>query len=188
MHLRDSMHSVGAFMLEKLLNSDGGDYKGRTIPGDNGHVFEFVEYREKKVLTVLGDVNVKRAYYYDKENKAGICPKDKVLDIEGVSFSPGIRRIAGRAGAHGPQYLWNTTIKGKSYAKNLRLGPELKKCTDEIANHQSFLKLCEEIAAVNERICDLRPVSEISDKNELEELKKKLQRQFEKRYKKKLTG
>jgi len=23
---------------------------------------------------------------------------------------------------HGPQYLWSTTIKGKSYAKNLRLG------------------------------------------------------------------
>jgi len=28
---------------------------------------------------------------------------------------------------HGPQYLWNTTIKGKSYAKNLKLGPELQK-------------------------------------------------------------
>ena len=27
---------------------------------------------------------------------------------------------------HGPQYLWNTTIKGKSYAKNVRLGPELE--------------------------------------------------------------
>ena len=28
---------------------------------------------------------------------------------------------------HGPQYLWSTTIKGRSYAKSLKLGPELQK-------------------------------------------------------------
>ena len=28
---------------------------------------------------------------------------------------------------HGPQYLWNTTVGGKSRAANLRLGPELEK-------------------------------------------------------------
>jgi len=28
---------------------------------------------------------------------------------------------------HGSQYLWNTTIEGKSYAKNLKLGSELQK-------------------------------------------------------------
>ena len=40
---------------------------------------------------------------------------------------------------HGPQYLWNTTIKGKSYAKNLKLGPELQKYSEEIARtHQGF--------------------------------------------------
>jgi hypothetical protein len=84
---------------------------------------------------------------------------------------------------HGPQHLWNTTIKGKSYAKNLKLGPEMQKYLDEIGNHQRFLKLCEEIVVVNERICELRPVPEISDDNELSELKKKLQERFTKKYK-----
>jgi len=84
---------------------------------------------------------------------------------------------------HGPQHLWNTTIKGKSYAKNLKLGPEMQKYLDEIANHQRFLKLCEEIVVVNERICELRPVPEIADDNELAELKKKLQERFTKKYK-----
>ena len=46
---------------------------------------------------------------------------------------------------HGPQYLWNTTIKGKSYAKSIKLGPEMEKYLEEIANHQRFLKLCDEI-------------------------------------------
>ncbi len=40
---------------------------------------------------------------------------------------------------HGPQYLWNTTIKGKSYAKNLKLGPELKKTLEETDNYKVFL-------------------------------------------------
>jgi len=88
---------------------------------------------------------------------------------------------------HGPQYLWSTTIKGKSYGKNLRLGPELQKYMEEIANYRSFLRLCDEMVQLNERICDLRPVTELEDKNELEELKKKLQMLLRKKYRKKLT-
>lgn len=111
MHIRDAMHSVGALMLKKLLNSDGGDYRGRTISDDNGHLFEFIEYRDKTVVTVLADVEVKRAYYYDRKGKRGICPKDKCLDIEGVSFSPGVRRIVGRAGAYRSFGLGHEDIK-----------------------------------------------------------------------------
>jgi hypothetical protein len=86
---------------------------------------------------------------------------------------------------HGPQYLWSTTIKGKSYAKSLKLGPELKKYLDEIENYHRFLKLCNEILQLNEKICDLRPIVEIEDTNEAEELKKNLKKQFSKKYKKK---
>jgi hypothetical protein len=88
---------------------------------------------------------------------------------------------------HGPQYLWNTTIKGKSYAKNLRLGPELEKYMKETANYRSFLKLSEELVQVNERICALRPVREIEDRRELEDLKKKLLEIFRKRFRKRWT-
>ena len=84
---------------------------------------------------------------------------------------------------HGPVHLWNTTIKGKSYAKSLKLGPEMQKYLDEIANHRKFVKLCEEIVVVNERICDLRPVPEVKDDQELSELKKKLQNLFMRKYK-----
>lgn len=84
---------------------------------------------------------------------------------------------AGHPG-HGPQHLWNTTIKGKSYAKSLKLGPEMEKYLEEIANHKRFLKLCEELVEVNERICDMRPVRVIEDENDLAALKKKLQQMF----------
>jgi len=88
---------------------------------------------------------------------------------------------AGHPG-HGPQYLWTTTIKGKSYAKSIKLGPEMQKYQEEIARYQTFLKLCDEILRINERICDARPVREIEDDKELAELKKKLQRRFMKKY------
>ena len=82
---------------------------------------------------------------------------------------------------HGPQYLWNTTIKGKSYAKSVRLGPELQKYMQETTKYREFLKLCEELVQLNEKISDLRPVVEIEDENERETLKKKLQGIFRKR-------
>ena len=84
---------------------------------------------------------------------------------------------------HGPRYLWSTTIKGKSYTRNIHLGPEMKKYDDEIARYHGFINLCEEVLEVNERICDLRPIVFPQDKTELEELKKKLQRRFKGKYK-----
>jgi len=89
---------------------------------------------------------------------------------------------------HGPQYLWSTTIKGKSYAKNLKLGPELQKYLKETGNYRTFMKLCDEIVQVNEKICDSRAIIEIEDKHEAEELKKKLQLHFMRKYTKRLSG
>ena len=86
---------------------------------------------------------------------------------------------------HGPQYLWNTTIKGKSYAKNLKIGPELQKVITETNNYRTFLNLCDKIVQTNEKICALRAVPEIVDESEAEALKKKLQTYFGKKYKKK---
>lgn len=80
---------------------------------------------------------------------------------------------------HGPHYQWSTTTKGnKSLAKNLQLGTELEKALSEQSNYRQFLELTGELIAVNERICRLRPLSQIDDEQELEELKKKLRRKF----------
>ena len=85
---------------------------------------------------------------------------------------------------HGPQYLWTTTIKGKSYAKNLKLGPELQKVLAETNNYRVFLELCEELVKTNEQICELRGIPDITNENEADALKKKLRTLFKKKYKK----
>jgi hypothetical protein len=58
------------------------------------------------------------------------------------------------------------------------MGPELEKTEKEIANYRKFARLYQEAIEVNEKICLLRPVSEIDDEHELQELKKKLKRRF----------
>ena len=79
----------------------------------------------------------------------------------------------------------NTTSGGQSRAQNLRLGPELEKAQGELENHHVFLRLCRELVEVNEKICRLRPVAQIKDENELQALKKKLQKQFSPRRRRK---
>ena len=111
MCIRSSMHTIGSKVLETLLNADGGGYKGKSIPCNNGHTYEFTEYRKKEVLTVLGAVEVNRAYYYDRQCGSGMCPKDETLDIEGTSFSPGVRRIMTRVGTYRPFALGHEDIK-----------------------------------------------------------------------------
>jgi len=86
---------------------------------------------------------------------------------------------------HGPQYLWNTTVGGKSRAANVRLGPELEKVQREIENYRQFVKLTRELVEVNEKISQMRPVPQIDDEGELETLKKTLSRRFAKRLRKK---
>jgi len=100
MRIRSCMHAIGARMLEMLINSDGGDYRGRRIEGERGQHYQFIEYREKKLLTVLGPIWLRRAYYYDRQAQRGWCPKDSRLDIVGSSYSCGVRRMMSKVGAY----------------------------------------------------------------------------------------
>jgi hypothetical protein len=86
---------------------------------------------------------------------------------------------------HGPLYLWNATIGGKSVAKNLKLGVEMDKYREETSNYKKSLSIFDELIEVNEQICNLRPVRVIEDENELATLKKKLQQMFMAKLKKK---
>jgi hypothetical protein len=79
---------------------------------------------------------------------------------------------------HGPQYLWNASVGGKTRARNLPLGPELEKVEKEVETYQAFVRLTQELIEINERICHMRPVRSVDNEDELEELKKKLRRRF----------
>jgi hypothetical protein len=60
---------------------------------------------------------------------------------------------------HGPQ--WNLTRRagGKTVNVHLKPGPELEKAQREVAEHQRFADLVEEVSQVSEAICAARPVT-----------------------------
>lgn len=95
------MHEVGKSFLEILLQEFYDQSKEENKIEKR---FRYIEEREKTILTVLGKVRLRRAYYYDRNANEGMCPYDKALDVVGTSFSSGMRRIIGRVGAY--QSFW----------------------------------------------------------------------------------
>ena len=98
MAVRSSTHQAGGVILEKLVNLDGGGYRGPRIDCGQGHLAEFVDYRSKSVITVLTPIQIRRAYYHCSACERGVIPKDKELDIVKTSCSPGVRRLTGHVG------------------------------------------------------------------------------------------
>jgi hypothetical protein len=58
---------------------------------------------------------------------------------------------------HGPQWNLTRRIGGRTVNVHLKPGPELDKAGREVAEHQRFAALVEEVAAVSEAICAARP-------------------------------
>ena len=87
MAIRESMHQVGGVILEKVVNAEGRGYRGTQLDCGQGHPAQFVEYRQKQLLTVLGPVRVERAYYYCEECGHGVVGQDEELDIVGTRSS-----------------------------------------------------------------------------------------------------
>src|SRR5450755_3944169 len=60
---------------------------------------------------------------------------------------------------HGPQWNLTRRISGKTVNVHLKPGPELEKAGREVAEHQRFAALVEEVTEVSEAICAARPVT-----------------------------
>ena len=60
---------------------------------------------------------------------------------------------------HGPQYNLTRRVGGKTVNVHLKPGPELEKAEREVAEHQRFADLVEEVSQVSEAICAVRPAA-----------------------------
>jgi hypothetical protein len=157
MSIRFSMHRIGRVMLGMLINADGGGYRGRTIPCGKAHQYEFIEYRDKELLTVLGPVAVTRAYYYDQECQSGWCPKDSVLDIEGTSYSSGVRRMMSKVGAYRPFGLGHEDLYEMA---DIRVSAkEVERVSQMVGSQAEVFHAAEAKASLSDKIVPIKPVS-----------------------------
>ena len=97
MLVRGSMHRAGAEILGRLLSQGSGE--SSLTPCACGHAAHYHDSRPKQLLTALGPVRFQRSYYVCPHCHQGQSPRDRELDVEGVSCSPGVRRMLAVVGS-----------------------------------------------------------------------------------------
>jgi hypothetical protein len=97
MAVRGSMHRAGTAVLGPLLR--WGVPVPTTVSCACGHSARYHETRPKQLLTVLGLVEMERAYYVCPHCHRGQSPRDRELDVEGTECSPGVRRMMALVGS-----------------------------------------------------------------------------------------
>src|ERR1700751_660987 len=60
---------------------------------------------------------------------------------------------------HGPRFLWTRTARGRGTVGRQLAAAEVGKVRREVARHAEFTAISEQIAEVNEKICEARPVA-----------------------------
>ena len=60
---------------------------------------------------------------------------------------------------HGPRFLWTRAARGRGTVGRQLAAAEVEKARREVARHAEFTAAVEQIAEVNEKICEARPVA-----------------------------
>lgn len=90
---------LAARALELHLNADRSDYSGARRDCSCGAQARYVDRRSKTFETVLGPLQLQRAYYHCSACGHGFCPRDASLGIHHSSLSPGVLRMVASVGA-----------------------------------------------------------------------------------------
>src|SRR6202162_2987016 len=97
--VRQQALQLAGAAVEQRLNADTSDEQGARIRCGCGQEARVVGRRSKQVQSVLGPLQLKRAYYHCSSCGHGFCPRDEHLGIENTSLSPALTRMVGTVGA-----------------------------------------------------------------------------------------
>src|SRR5438128_4752802 len=72
---------LAARALEQRLNADTSDHAGPELPCSCGGPAQYHGRHDKTFESVLGPLQLQRAYYYCAQCESGFCPRDRALKI-----------------------------------------------------------------------------------------------------------
>jgi hypothetical protein len=92
---------LAAHAIEQHLNQDQSDYQGPTLACSCSEEARahYMGRRSKTVESVLGPLCLQRAYYHCSACSHGFFPRDRALQMEDASISPGVQRMLAMAAA-----------------------------------------------------------------------------------------
>lgn len=97
--VRCQILKLGGNILKQAFKVAGSGYHGSGVECECGEKKKFIGNREKVVTTLLGEMEVKRAYYYCEGCGSSWTPLDERYDIEDTGFSPGLREAISKVDA-----------------------------------------------------------------------------------------
>jgi hypothetical protein len=100
--MRAALAAAGARLLEAVLAGGDDGYAGPQVKCGAGHQAGYAGSRPKTVSTVLGPVQVARAWYHCRDCERGFAPRDEQLGVARTSLSPGLAEMIARAGSEVP--------------------------------------------------------------------------------------
>ena len=102
MTIRAAALSAGSRVLGQLMDGVGSGRQVEPVACPRcGQRMDSHGRKPKKVLTILGPVRYRRTRLECPGCGTTVYPGDEVLDIDGTTRSPGLRRMMGRAGSRG---------------------------------------------------------------------------------------
>lgn len=97
---RAALQRAGARLLEELLEETEDDSAAPVC--SCGAAMRCEGPRSKRLVSLLGNVSLRRLYYHCRHCWRGAVPLDHDLDIEGTQYSPGVRRLLAVVGGEMP--------------------------------------------------------------------------------------
>jgi hypothetical protein len=97
--VRKQVLQLAGAAVEQRLNADTSDERGSPTRCACGQEARLAGRRSKRVHSVLGPLQIERAYYHCSKCGHGFCPRDEHLGIENTSLSPALTRMVGTVGA-----------------------------------------------------------------------------------------
>ena len=111
----------------------------------------------------LDDFQQQRTRLYDQLAATGDLRRGSVTESYRRCGKPNCVCAGEGHRGHGPRVMWTRKdAGGKTVGRQLKAG-ELDKVRDEIAAYRRFVQLSHQIVAVNEAICEARPVEPPGD-------------------------
>ncbi|MBD3183802.1 ISKra4 family transposase [Candidatus Poribacteria bacterium] len=85
--VRSVVLEIGRLTLETILRVRGTGYCGKRIRTPSGERGKYVEIRTRTMKTLMGPVQIKRAYYHLGKGKGGYVPLDESLSLPEGQYS-----------------------------------------------------------------------------------------------------
>lgn len=105
----------------------------------------------------LTQLEAQRTELFRQIAEVGDFRRGSITTTSGKCGKPSCHCARNNDPGHGPNFRLTRKVQGKTVTQTFDSAAELGKAQREVANFHHFQELCQQLIAINEKICQLRP-------------------------------